>query len=78
MKANVKSDSRPKAVDTLANVVELALSFRIAPGQTPTLGEIARTVGYASRLLRIKDLDERISVENAVTIALAQKRNLVS
>ena len=34
-------------------------------------------VGASSRVLRIADLDERISVENAAVMALAKKRNLV-
>jgi hypothetical protein len=76
MKA-VKSSERPKAVDTMVNVVELVLPFRVGEKQ-PTLGDMARLVGQASRLFRFQDIDERISVENAVTVALARKRNLVS
>jgi hypothetical protein len=41
-------------------------------------GDMARLVGQASRLFRFQDIDERISVENAVTVALARKRNLGS
>jgi hypothetical protein len=37
------------------------------------LGTISRAAGRASRLLRISELDERMSVENAATLALAKK-----
>jgi hypothetical protein len=38
-----------------------------------TLSGIAQIAGRASGLLRIQDLDERISVENAATVALAKR-----
>jgi hypothetical protein len=38
----------------------------------------SRYAGKASRLLQIKDLDERIEVENAATVALARKFNIVA
>lgn len=68
---------RPKAVDTLVGIVDLAITFRY-PEKTPLLSDVARVVGASSRVLRIADLDERISVENAAVMALAKKRNLVS
>ena len=40
--------------------------------------EVLRGNGASSRVLRIADLDERISVENAAVMALAKKRNLVN
>ena len=40
------------------------------------LSDVARVVGASSRVLRIADLDERISVENATVMALAKKRRL--
>jgi hypothetical protein len=42
------------------------------------LSDIARVVGAASRVLRIADLDERISIESAIMLVIAKKRNLVS
>ena len=39
---------------------------------------IARVVSASSRVLHIRDLDERISVENAAVMVLAKKRNLVN
>jgi hypothetical protein len=41
--------------------------------EKPTLSAVARLMNRASDLLRLSDLDERLSVENAATIALAQK-----
>jgi hypothetical protein len=40
--------------------------------------DIARVVSASSRVLHIRDLDERISVENAAVMALAKKRQLVN
>jgi hypothetical protein len=68
---------RPKALDTLVSVTEIALAYRYAD-RMPTLSDMARVVSTASRLLRFKDLDERIEVENQAVLALARKRQLVS
>jgi hypothetical protein len=46
--------------------------------RTPTLVDIGRVVIAASRMLHIKDLDERNSVKNTVVLALSKKRQLVS
>jgi hypothetical protein len=73
-----KPENQPRAVEALASIVELALPFRMGAGQQPTLSEIARLAGQASRLLRLADVDEKISVENAGTVALAKKRGLMS
>lgn len=73
-----KPAERPKAVEVLAAITEIAMQFRTGPEQSPTLNEIARITGQASRLLRITDLDEKISVENAATVQLAKKHNLMS
>ena len=78
MKQSAKpTTERPKAVDTLVGIVDLAITFRF-PEKTPSLSDVARVVGASSRVLRIADLDERISVENATVMALAKKRNLVN
>jgi hypothetical protein len=71
------TNSQPKALDTLTGIVELVLSFRYAD-KTPSLVDIGRAVIAASRAMHIKDLDERLSVENAAVLALAKKRQLVS
>jgi hypothetical protein len=68
---------RPKALDVLVGVTEIALSYRYAE-KTPTISDMARVVSTASRLLRFKDLDERIETENQAVLALARKRQLVS
>jgi hypothetical protein len=73
-----KPAERPKAVEALAAITEIALQFRTGPDQAPTLNEIARITGQASRLLRIQDIDEKISVENAATVQLAKKHSLMS
>ena len=78
MKQSAKpTTERSKAVDTLVGIVDLAITFRF-PEKTPSLSDVARVVGASSRVLRIADLDERISVENAAVMALAKKRNLVN
>lgn len=71
------ADERPKALDTLIGITDRALAFRYVD-RTPTLVDIGRVVIAASRVLHIRDLDERISVENATVLALAKRRNLVS
>jgi hypothetical protein len=77
MKLQPVTTEQPKALDTLTAIVDHAMAFRFAE-QTPTLADIARIVGASSRVLRIADLDERISVENAALLVIAKKRNLVS
>ena len=68
---------RPKALDVLVGVTELALTYRY-PERAPTLADMARVVSTASRLLRFSNLDERIETENLAVLALAKKRNLVN
>jgi hypothetical protein len=61
------------------NVVPIGdqAEFRFAE-RVPTLADIARVVGASSRVLHTRDLDERISVENAAVMVLANKRKLVN
>jgi len=61
------------------NVVPIGdqVAFRFAE-RVPTLADIARVVGASSRVLHTRDLDERISVQNAAVMVLAKKRNLVN
>ena len=68
---------RPKALDTLVAIVDQAIDFRFAE-KVLSVADIARVVGASSRVLRIADLDERISVENAAVLALAKRRGLVN
>jgi hypothetical protein len=68
---------RPKALDTLIGIVDLATTFRFVD-RTPTLSDLACLTATASRCLRYDDIDERISTENAAVLALAKKRQLVS
>jgi hypothetical protein len=42
------------------------------------LADIARLAGRASSLLRIRDVDEKISVENAPTLHIGRELHLVS
>jgi hypothetical protein len=67
---------RPKALDTLVSVTEIALAYRYQD-RTPTLSDMARVVSTASRLLRFSNLDERIETENQAVFALARKRELI-
>ena len=68
---------RPRALDTLVAIVDQAIAFRFAE-RTPSLSDVARLVGASSRVLHIRDLDERISVENACVREIAKKRSLVN
>ena len=68
---------RPRALTTLVSIVDLAITFRF-PEKTPSMADIARTVGASSRVLHIRDLDERISIENLAVMEVARKRQLVS
>jgi hypothetical protein len=77
MKQPAKTTEQPKALDALIGIVDLAIAFRFAE-RVPTLSDLARVVAASSRVLRIHDLDERLSCENAAMLALAKKRGLVS
>ena len=78
MKQPVKAiEQQPKALDALLVIVDAAIPVRY-PGRIPTLSDLARLVASASRVLHVRDLDERISVENAAVMTLAKKRGLVS
>ena len=72
-----QTTERPRALDTLVSVTEIALAYRYQD-RTPTLSDMARVVSTASRLLRFSNLDERIETENQAVLALARKRQLVS
>jgi hypothetical protein len=77
MKLPAKTTEQPKALDALIGIVDLAIPYRY-PEKIPTLSDLARLVASASRVLHVRDLDERISAENAAVLALAKKRGLVS
>ncbi|MGO9400784.1 MAG: hypothetical protein ACLP19_23515 [Xanthobacteraceae bacterium] len=74
---NTPPAERPKPVDVLVGVTEIALAYRY-PEKMPTISDMARTVSTASRLLRFSNLDERIETENQAVLALARKKQLVS
>jgi hypothetical protein len=57
MKQPTKTDSRPKAIDTLTAVSDLIIPYRY-PEKIPTLGDVARAVAAAARTLHI-DANER-------------------
>lgn len=76
MKA-VKSAERPKALDTLVNITNVAIDFRFA-NKTPKLADMARVVSVASRLIRFSNIDERIETENAALLAIAKSRQLIA
>jgi hypothetical protein len=75
--ANAAVAERPRALDVLTNIAEQAIDLRYADRRV-TLVDVGRAVIAASRVLHIRDLDERISVENAAVIQIAKKRQLVS
>ena len=70
------AEQQPTAVDTLVFITEQAIAFRFA-NKTPSLNDMVRMVGTASRLLRYANQKERIEVENATVLELAKKRQLV-
>jgi hypothetical protein len=76
MKQPAKATEQPKSLDALIGIVDLAISYRYSE-KIPTLSDLARLVASASRVLHVRDLDERISTENAAVLALAKKRGLV-
>jgi hypothetical protein len=67
-------NNKPKATEAIVSITETVLAFR--NGGKPSLAQIARIAGRASSLLHLADLDEKISVENAATIAVAKKHSL--
>jgi hypothetical protein len=71
------STEQPKALDTLVGIVDLALPCRW-PNRTPTLADLARLTGTASRCLRFENVDERISTENQAVLTVAKKLALIS
>src|SRR3984885_6344858 len=54
---------------------EQAIAFRYVD-RVPSLVDIGRITIAASRILHVKDLDEKISIENAAALAIAKKREL--
>jgi hypothetical protein len=70
-------ETKPKALDVLTSIADQAIDFRYADRRV-TLVDVGRAVIAASRVIHIKDLDERISCENAAVVAIAKKRQLVS
>jgi hypothetical protein len=77
LKVTPASATPPQAVDTLVGITEAAIAFRFAE-RTPTLADVARVVSAASRVMHIRDREERVATENAAVITLAKKRLLVS
>jgi hypothetical protein len=76
--AKATTTQQPKAaVEALVEIVERAATVRFTD-RAASLNDLVRMVGTASRLLRYEDADERVEVENAVVMALAKKRQMVS
>jgi hypothetical protein len=75
-KATPAINARPKALDTLIAITELAVSFRYADRQ-PTISDVARVVSTASRVLRFNDVDERIETENAAVLTFAKQKGIL-
>ncbi len=60
------------ASNTLLGIVDLAIAFRF-PEKPPSLYDLARLVSSASRMLHIKNVDERTSVEKVAVLELAKR-----
>jgi len=75
MNAKTKSttDAQPPNVTALAAIVTTVLDYR---KEKPTLGGVARIAGRASALLRIPK-DNRTSVENAATLEICRRYDLL-
>jgi hypothetical protein len=77
VQSSTQAEARPRAIDVLVNVAELALSYKY-PDRVATISEMSRTVSIASRLLRYSNLDEKIELENQVIMVLAKRRQLIN
>jgi hypothetical protein len=75
--AKAPTTERPKTLDTLVALVDLAIPHRFHD-RNPSLSSIARLTNAASRVLRFQDVDERIDTENKATLLIARKLQLVS
>jgi hypothetical protein len=76
LKTATSASPKPKADDVLIAITESVLAYR---GEArPNLATIARLINRSSALLRISDLDERMSVENLATVSLAKKLGLMA
>jgi hypothetical protein len=75
--SNAPPAERPKPLDTLIAITEQAIAFRYVD-RVPSLVDIGRITIAASRILHVKDLDEKISIENAAALAIAKKRELIN
>jgi hypothetical protein len=67
-------NNKPKATEAIVSITETVLAYRNS--SKPSLALIARVAGRASSLPHIEDVDEKISCENAATIAVAKKHSL--
>ena len=67
-----------QAIETLVGVGELVLAYRASDDSKPTLSTVARLMNRASGLLRLDNVDTKLEVENAATIALARKLSLIA
>jgi hypothetical protein len=77
MPTKAPATERPRTVDVLTQIAELAVSHRFQD-RTPRLADVARLTSLASRVLRYDNIDEKISTENAVTLAIARKMALIT
>jgi hypothetical protein len=67
----------PKALDVMTSIAEKAIDFRYA-NRRVTMVDVGRAVLAASRIIHIKNLDERLETENRAVMQIAKKRQLVS
>jgi hypothetical protein len=74
--AKAPTTEKPKALDTLTAIVDLVLAQRY-PERMPTLVDIARVVSLANRSLRFDSREERLTCENAATLAVAKRLNMI-
>jgi hypothetical protein len=75
MKSTKPTADRPKAQDVMVAMASLALEHR---GGTPRLRDIVLVVSQASRCLRVKSQEERLSIENAAVMEIGRKLAVIS
>jgi hypothetical protein len=75
--AKAPTTERPKTLDTLVALVDLAIPHRFHD-RNPSLSDIARLTNATSRVLRFSNVDERIETENRATLLIAKKLQLIA
>ena len=71
---SVPPNADVEAVEAIVEIAKVVLRHQQV--EKPTIADIARITGRASRLLRL-DADEKATIENRALLALAKQNNLL-